>query len=152
MANWLLDSVTDSGNNPIEFHPSPGYREEEVGQRRHHNMLGGNQQTTYWPTRKRWMVPTTWVNSADAFRVQTWWENGNQLLWTLSDSGAPSTFSVLIANQERPFQQYHQVNRDQFQGVMILETVDDSAAIVRGTFILDDDVFGLLDTDGNVLG
>lgn len=152
MANWLLDSITDSGNNPIEFHPSPGYREEEVGRRSHHDMMGGNQQIAYWPTRKRWVVPVTWVNSADALRVRTWWESGDLLSWTLNESSSPSTFFVQLANQERPLQQYHQVNRDQYQGVMMLETVDDSAAVVRGTFLLDDDVFGLLDTDGNILG
>ena len=152
MAKWLIDSITDSGNNPIELHPRQGFLENEPGRRTPHRMLGGNQQITYWPTRKSWSVPLTWVTSADALRINTWWEDGDELRWTLNDSASPSTYPVFIVNQEKPLGQYHQVNRDFFQGVLMLEEKDDSAATPRGTFILDDDVYGLLDTDGNVLG
>ena len=152
MADWLLDSLTDSGNNPIELHPSRDYTEGETGRRTQHLYTGGNQQIAYWPTRKQWTVPVTWINSLDASRIQTWWENGDSLSWTLSESSSPSTYTVQLANQEKPLQKYHVVNRDQFQGVLMLEAVNNDAAAIQGTFILEDDVFGLLDTDGNLLG
>ncbi len=152
MTDFLLDSDTDSGHNPVELHPMEGYRDSEGGLRFPHPGIEGNQQITYWPTRRSWVVPITWVNSSDASRIQNWWENLDALRWTLSESFAPSTYLVNIVNQSKPLNLYHSVNPGFSQGVLMLETVDNRDAATGQLFTLDDDVYGLLDQDYNPLG
>ena len=127
MADFLLVSAADNGN-PVQLHPSRDYAEDEVGGRTQHLYMGGNQQIAYWPTRKRWTVPVTWVTSTDTFRVQDWWETGLTLHWTLSESSSPSIYQVKIANTERPLQTYELVNPEFYSGVLMLETIDNTPA------------------------
>ncbi len=151
MAQFLLDSLTDSGYNPIELHPGQGFVDRELGRRSQHTALEGNQQVSYWPTRPAWTVPIAWVSSENALRINDWWKTGDELSWTLNTSATPSTALVIIANAGLPLGRYHTTNRDFLQGVLMLEAKN-NAAKQEEVFVLDDDIYGLLDQDYNALG
>ena len=151
MGDFLLDGLTDSGYNPITLHPEWDFREQERAIRSRHRTKGGLERVYDWGTFFSYSVPLQIVNSADANRINRWWEDGTTLLFTLDSSVEINTAKVEFVNETVPMNVFNRPYQDLYAGVLMLEATD-ASSYTRQVFTLDDAVFGLMDQTYNGLG
>lgn len=150
MADFLIDSLQDSGYNPITLSPEWSFSENEIARRATNRSQGGVQRVWDWGTHKGFTVPITWVSSADKFRINNWWRDSEVLAFTLSSSLDDNTSLCRIANGQQPLGLLHRPYTDFFRGTLQLEAIDASSYQAQ-PFVLDDAVMGLLDQSYNAL-
>ena len=151
MGDFLIDSLTDSGYNPITLHPEFDYQESERAIRAIHRTTGGVQRFYDWANFYAFSVPLNFVNSADANRINRWWRDSEILPFTLDSSIELNTVEARLVNETVPMGAFNRPYRDLYTGVLMLEATD-ASSYIRQIFTLDDNVFGLMDKTYNGLG
>lgn len=150
MGDFLIQSVQDSGNNPITVFPTFDFRDPKIALRTTHRTVGGKEKTYRWHERFRFQVPLQFVNSADANRINGWWDTADTVAFTLNSSIQAHTVICKIANTEWPLASRNRPYRDQYTGVLFLEAVNANSYQPQ-PFVLDDAVMGLMDQTYNAL-
>ena len=149
---FLFDSVADSGTNPITLQPEWSFQQNQTAIRTQHRSQGGELQVWDWSNYLAFSVPLQFVDSADATRINSWWQAGDPVALTLNSSEANSTVIARIVNQQLPLNQFHRPNQNLWQGTLFLEALNGGdVGFQDSPFVLDDDVMGLLDQSYNSL-
>ncbi len=151
MGDFLIDSMADSGYNPVTLAPEYGYQEREAQERADHRTLAGVRHEYLWHTRAAFSVPLRYVTSADASRLNGWWRGRDTVAFTPAGSEFPTTWYCKIGNGEVPFGRLIAPYRDLYEGALLLEATDAGGPHPQ-PFVLDDAVMGLLDQTYNGLG
>ena len=137
MGDFWIDSLTDSGHNPITPTPEYDYLEREVAIRAAHRTVGGVQRIYDWARYKAFTVPLKFVNSADAFRINQWWRDQDVLGFTLDTSEDLRTVDCRLVNETVPLGSFIKPYRDLYGGVLMLEATD-ASSYQEKFFVLDD--------------
>ena len=137
MGDFWIDSLTDSGNNPITLHPEWDFAASEVAIRQDHRTLGGVQAIYNWTQYKAFSVPLRFVDSADAFRLNQWWRDQDLLGFTIDTSEDLKTVDCRLVNRNLPIGQRVRPYPDLHAGLLQLEATD-ASSFKEKFFVLDD--------------
>ena len=149
MGDFFLTSMSDS-SNPIPIYPEWGFKGGREQIQSSHRTQAGRLFTYQWGSYFKYSVPLRFVSSSDQSRIGAWWQNQHQIAFTLDSSLTESTFLCRITNDDEPFPTLMAPYRDLVQGELQLESLNHEGPTAR-PFVLDDDVFGLLDQPYNAL-
>ena len=139
MYGWTFDSIAAGGGGATlkftmpQFDPyeelwdaislrqrivlSPGlaYKKARMLDRSHQRTVDGTLHTyTGSFSGTRFEIPLTWLSSAYAADVTSWWETGADLRFYEDDSYPASFHAVRIVGDQSPFQQYQRPYPDQY--------------------------------------
>lgn len=149
MGDFFLTSISDV-SCPLAIHPEWSFQDQETQIQSRHRTQGGKLFSYLWANFFKYQVPLRFVNSAAQSLINAWWERQDDVAFTLNSSETESTVLCRIVNTSLPINRFVRPYNDQFEGALLLEAVADSPKTGR-PFILDDDVFGLLDQNYNAL-
>ena len=135
---------------PMVLHPEWAYQDQETLIRSTHRTQAGNHFAYLWGKFSRFRIPLRFVDSYDQSRLGDWWRNQHEIAITLDGSQTESTILCRMVNQSVPLDAHIIPCREYFQGVLDLESLEDSTKMGR-PFILDDPYSGLLDQTYNAL-
>lgn len=148
MGDFWIDSLTDSGSNPITLFPEHSFVMREQTIRASHRTIGGIQRVYDWANWKAFTTPIRFINSADTFRINQWWRGSDILGFTLNTSEDLKTVDCRLTNDSQPISRMISPYKDLHEGVLMLEATDGSSYKEK-FFVLDDNDLGLLDKTYN---
>lgn len=105
----------------IQLYPDWDYTDGEKITRSEHRTRSGNYYQYKWNDYKRIAFKTSFVNSSNASIVNSWWDSQTTLIWFKIDGATVDCTSVMIMNNEQPFQTNVKPYTEYWQGVIELE-------------------------------
>ena len=142
--------VPSSGSPVQQFAYAEGLEEHQTILGAEAVSLGGRLASWRFGARWEGSVALPLVASADAAQWNDWWRRQVALAITFSESSAPYTVNVRMANRAAPFQGNAR-GTDRWDGLVQLVSVDGEDPARFRSFMLDNSVDGLLDETYNAL-
>ena len=119
---WIDDVLTQV--DPIDIFPEWSFIEQERSIKSQHRSLGGIQRTHVWDQYFSYQVPLRWLSDSHTDLINWWWRNQFNLVFTLDTSDSESMRIVRITNQNQPIGSRIRPYQDQWQGTLMLESID----------------------------
>ena len=149
MGDFVLTSMSDVGC-PFAVYPEWSFRDQESLIQSRHRTQDGSAYHYLWGKYEKFQLPLRYVNSMGQALINQWWRDGHEVAFTLNSSETVSTVLCRFVNDTKPINRFVQPYQTLFEGMVRLEAIDDAPRTGR-PFILDEDVFGLLDQSYNAL-
>lgn len=113
--NFTL-TYLDSSSDLISIHPLWDFADDEIMFTANHQSLSGSLNRYFWDTRNEFTVSLRYVQNSDAYFFNEAWHNNERFIFQID----ATSYSVVIANQERPFIDLESPYQDQFAGSLTL--------------------------------
>ncbi len=113
------DLFVDSANS-VSFEPEWDFLQENVKVEDAHRVRSGAMFRYRWGGYERWKFTARFIDSADAWAVNSWWDSNTKLLFMNTSDATVN--SVQIVNSRLPFGRFIKPHDDLYEGVIELET------------------------------
>lgn len=110
--------------DPITLHPTfeTEHRQQLISEQQ--RTLGGRLYSTVWDKFFAYTLPLQFLPTSHADLINWWWENNFNLALTLDTSDSESIRICRIANTQQPIGRRMSPYFDQWQGALLLESID----------------------------
>lgn len=109
-----------SSGNHVSFEPEWDFERADRKIENEHRTREGARYVYKWGEYERFKFGATFVSSADAAIVNSWWSTNTKLLF-MSSSDTATVFSLQITNDARPFAKFQPPYDNLYQGTIELE-------------------------------
>lgn len=111
-----------NSSTAITLLPEWNYKERKKQIRSDHRTKAGKLYYYNWSNYKKFDVPVELVEASDASIVNSWFDSNTQLLFFVTSGSVTAVHSVMIVNDETPFQERMKPYPDKFKGTLLLES------------------------------
>jgi len=121
--DYIFDAV--SLRRRIQIKPGYGYKNKRTLDRILSRGIDGDLRVYTGPgEHRRISAPVSWVSSADASVINSWWQTGTSLRFIENDNYTNSYQNVRIIGNKQPLDQHQYMHYGEYlTGTLIMETV-----------------------------
>ena len=108
-----------SSGNHVTFEPEWDFDRKDAQVKTEHTTRAGKRYVYQWGTYTKFTFGVTFVTSADAAKINSWWITNTKLL--LMSTSDTAVYSVMLVASDLPLGQYQKPYTDRLHGKIELQ-------------------------------